>query len=226
MRSHQRGVPLIKNLLHVGGLSCTNASEPWVIHFGAMLPPMVIITHDAKTYMHQAQEPTQFQTARSKKAQSRASSMAQKERRELMLGTRALLKESTRAGSNGSAEASQRLHAKAASKNAGAASLRAPTTTCRTEVELLKGLEDASQNLRRLVTNACSSDSPHPLRNYMRKYRKVRLHQQMSSRVARSVVQEEDWSFGAKDLVDKVFTRDFPPEDGASGSSIEKEAVR
>jgi hypothetical protein len=176
---------------------------------------MVVITHDAKTYMHQAQEPAQFQTVQSKKAQRRASATAQKERRELMLEARALLKESTRAGINGSAEASQRLQAKAASKKAGAASLRAPTTTWRTEVELLKGLEDASQNLRRLVTNARSSDSPHPLRNYRRKYHKVRrLHQQMSSRIARSAVHEEDWSFVVKDLVDKAFTRDLPPATG------------
>ncbi|KAK1654074.1 hypothetical protein QYE76_071879 [Lolium multiflorum] len=158
MRSHQRGVPLIKNLLHVGGLS----SEPWVIHFGAMLPPMVVITHDTKTYMHQAQELAQFQTVQFKKAQRRASAMTQKERRELLLEARALLKESTRASVNGDAEASQRLQAKAASRKAGAASLCAPTTTRCTEVELLKGLEDASQNLRRLVTNARSSDSPHP----------------------------------------------------------------
>jgi hypothetical protein len=173
MRSNQRGAPLIKNPLHAGGLSRANTSEPWVIHFGSKLPPMVVITHDAKMYMHQAQEPTQFQTARSKKAQRQASTMAQKERRELMLETRALLKESTMASIKGKAEAFQRLHAKTISKRAGAASPCALTPTLRTKVELLKVLEDASRDLRRLVTNARRSSSPHPLHNYRRKYRKV-----------------------------------------------------
>ncbi|KAK1611872.1 hypothetical protein QYE76_035545 [Lolium multiflorum] len=191
------------------------------------MPPMVVITHDAKTYMHQAQEPAQFQTMQSKKAQRRPSATAQKERRELMLEARALLKESTRASINGSTEASQRLQAKAASKKAGVASLRAPKTIWRNELELLKGLEDASQNLRRLVTNARSSDSPHPLRNYRRKYRKVqRLHQQMSSRIAQNAVLDEDWSFGAKDLADEVLSCDLLPDKRASESSSVKEVVR
>jgi hypothetical protein len=191
MRSHQRGVPLIKNLLHNGGLSRANTSEPWVIHFGSKLPPMVVITHDAKTYMHQAQEPAQFQTVQSKKAQRRASVTAQKERRELMLEARALLKESTMADIKGDAEAFQCPHAKTISKMAGAASLCAPTPTLQNEVELLKGLEDASQDLRRLVTNTRTSASPHPLRNYRRKYRKVqRLHQQMSSRITQNTMLE------------------------------------
>ncbi|KAM0918026.1 hypothetical protein ACQ4PT_009389 [Festuca glaucescens] len=57
------------------------------------------------------------------------------------------------------------------------------------------------------MASARLSDSPHPLRNYRRKYRKVQnLQQQISSRIAQCAVPEEDWSLDAKDLADKVFT--------------------
>jgi hypothetical protein len=137
-----------------------------------------------------------------------------------LLEARALLKESTMADIKGDAEAFQCPHAKTISKMAGAASLCAPTPTLQNEVELLKGLEDASQDLRRLVTNTRTSASPHPLRNYRRKYRKVqRLHQQMSSRIAQNAVLDKDWSFDAKDVADKVLACDLLPDKRVSKSS-------
>ncbi|KAM0901363.1 hypothetical protein ACQ4PT_020050 [Festuca glaucescens] len=186
------------------------------IHFGTR-PPIVFFEVGAKVYMHQAQDPAQFQVVQSKKAQRRAAAKAKKQRRELMLEARALLKESTRAEIRGDVEASQRLRVMAINRRTGVASLRATTstpppalpapTTGRTEVELLEGLEAASYNLRRLMASARLSDSPHPLRNYRRKYRKVQnLQQQISSRIAQCAVPEEDWSLDAKDLADKVFT--------------------
>lgn len=60
-----------------------------MIHFGSSFPPMVVVEVGTKMFIHQAQEPVQFQTARSKKAQRRASAMAKKERHELMLEVRA-----------------------------------------------------------------------------------------------------------------------------------------
>ena len=179
---------------------------------------MVVIELGDKLYMHQAQEPAQFQTVQSRKAQRREAAKFKKERRELMLEARALLKESTRADMKGDLEAAQRLRVKAANKRAGATNLQTsatmtlplkpPTPTPRrTEVELLEGLEAISDNLRRLMANARLSESPHPLRNYRRKYRKVQLlHQQITSRIAQSTVPEEDWFLGARDLADKVFT--------------------
>ncbi|KAK1665875.1 hypothetical protein QYE76_054034 [Lolium multiflorum] len=186
------------------------------IHFGTR-PPTVFFEVGAKVYMHQAQDPAQFQVVQSKKAQRRAAAKAKKERRELMLEARALLKESTRAEMRGDVEAAERLRIMAINRRTGAASLRAPTptpppalpapTTRRTEVELLEGLEAASYNLRRLMASTRLSDSPHPLRNYRKRYRKVQnLQQQISSRIAQCAVPEEDWSLDAKDLVDKVFT--------------------
>jgi hypothetical protein len=64
----------------------------------------------------------------SKKAQRREAAKAKKERRELILEARALLKESTKADMKGDMEAAQRLRAKAANRQAGAASHHAPTT--------------------------------------------------------------------------------------------------
>lgn len=187
-----------------------------MIQFGS-LPPMVVFEVGSKMYVHQAQDFAQFQLMQSKKAQRRATAKAKKERRELMLEARALLNESTRAEIRGDVEAAQRLRVKAANRRTGAASLHAPVATSssapptsitrRTEVELLEGLEAASYNLRRLMTNARLSDSPHPLRNYRRKYQKVQhLQQQISSRIAQSAVPKEDWSLGTMDLADKVFT--------------------
>ena len=139
----------------------------------------------------------------SKKALRQEAAKVKKERRELMLEARALLKESTRADMKGDVKAAQRLCTRAANRRASVASLHTPTTTThsepskatprRTEVELLEGLEAMSHNLRRLMANARLSDSPHPLRNYRRKYRKVQLlHQQIASRIAQSTVPEED----------------------------------
>ena len=67
-----------------------------MIQFGSM-PPMVVIELGEKVYMHQAQDPAKFQTVQSKKALRREAAKVKKERRELMLEARALLKESTRA---------------------------------------------------------------------------------------------------------------------------------
>lgn len=56
------------------------------------------------------------------------------------------------------------------------------------------------------MTNARLTNSPHPLRNYRRKYSKVqRLHQLVRSRIAQSTVPDVDWSLNAMELADKVF---------------------
>ena len=92
-----------------------------------------------------------------------------------------------------------------------------------------------SYDLRRLMANARLSNSPHPQLNYRRKYRKVQLlHQQIASRIAQSTVLEEDWSLGAMDLADKVFTYrstlippyDLFPDDWAYEPCKVKELVR
>jgi hypothetical protein len=172
--------PLIKDHLHAGGLY--NYTEPMTVHFGS-LPPTTFFEIGTKVYMHQAQDPAQFQVVQSKKAQRRAAAKAKKEHRELMLEARALLKESTRVEIKGDVEAAQRLRVKAANRRTCAASLQAPTststptpptlTTRRTEVELIEGLEAAAYILRRQMASARLSDSPHLLRNCRRKYRKV-----------------------------------------------------
>ena len=130
---------------------------------------MVVFEIGSKVYTHQARDPTQLQVVQSKKAQ-------RLERHELMLEACALLKESIRAEIQGDVGATQRLRIKAANLQTGAAYLHAhaatsltapPTpTTWLTEVELLEGLEAASYNLRRLMTNVCLSNSTYPLRNY------------------------------------------------------------
>jgi succinylglutamate desuccinylase len=84
--------------------------------------------------------------------------------------------------------------------------MAAPTVE-RTEAELLEALEAVSSNLRRYMSYARHSSSPHPLRNYRRKYRKVqRLHQQVAFRMAQSTVPQEDWSLNTGVLLNKVFT--------------------
>jgi hypothetical protein len=192
---HRYRAPLIKDHLHGGELY--NYTEPMKVHFG-LLPPTTFFEIGAKGYMHQAQDPAQFQVVQSKKARRRAATKAKKERRELMLEARALLKETTRAEIKGDEEAAQRLRVKAANRRTGVASLRVPTptstptpptpTTRRIKVELIKGLEAASYILRRQMASARLSDSPHPLRNCRRKYRKVQwLQQQISSQIAECV---------------------------------------
>ena len=99
-----------------------------MIQFGSM-PPMVVIELGEKVYMHQAQDPAQFQTVQSKQALRREAAKVKKERRELMVEARALLKESTRADMKGDVEAAQRLRTKAANRWASVASLNTPTTT-------------------------------------------------------------------------------------------------
>ena len=111
---------------HAGGISRGSNLEPVMIQFGSM-PPMVVIELGEKVYMHQAQDPAQFQTVQSKKAQRREAAKAKKERRELMLEARALLKESTSADLKGDVEASQCLRTRAANRRARAASHHAPT---------------------------------------------------------------------------------------------------
>lgn len=134
-----------------------------------------------------------------------------------MLEARALLKKSAVAEMKGDFPAAQRLRTKANNRRATTATLRAPTPTPavetptptveRTEVELLDALEDVSSNLRRHMSFARHASSPHPLRNYRRRYRKVqRLHQQISSRIAQVTVPEEDWSLDTGVLLDRVFT--------------------
>jgi hypothetical protein len=127
------------------------------------------------------------------------------------------LKKSVVAEIKGDVQAAQRLRAKAVNRSTGAATVRVPTSTPvqevptpvveRTEVELLEALEAVSSNLRRHMSFARHATSPHPLRNYRRRYRKVqRLHQQISSRIVQSTVPNEDWSLDTGILLDKVFT--------------------
>uniref|UniRef100_A0ACD5U6I6 Uncharacterized protein n=1 Tax=Avena sativa TaxID=4498 RepID=A0ACD5U6I6_AVESA len=206
---------------------------------------MVTFKHGDKVYMHQAQDPAQFQAMESKKAQKRAVAKAKRERREIMLEARSLLKRSVIAEIKGDTEASQRLRVQAANRRTTASSVRAPAqgpepgiptpTAQRTEVELLEALEVVSFDLRRLMTNARLSHSPHRLRNHRRKYQKVQhLHRKISSRIAQSAVPEEDWSLDAMELAHKVFTYgntlnppyDLFPDQWANEPSKIKELVR
>lgn len=195
--------------------------------------------------MQQAQDVTQFQEAQSKKQRKRASAKAKKERRTLMLEARTLLKESVVAEIKGDIQAAQKLRVKASNRRSSTASLRAPDpaatpklptpTVQHTEVELLEALEAVSDNLRRHISHARRANSPHPLRNYRRKYRKVqRLHQLVSSRIAQSSVPEEDWSLDTSVLIKKVFKfpsileppYDLFPDEWACEPTKIKEKVR
>jgi hypothetical protein len=95
------------------------------IQFGSM-PLMISFTHGDKVYVHQTQDPAQFQVMESKKAQKRAVAKAKKERRELMLEARALLKNSVKADMNGNMEAAQRLRVQAANRRITASMVHAP----------------------------------------------------------------------------------------------------
>lgn len=195
--------------------------------------------------MQQAQDVTQFQEAQSKKQCKRASAKTKKERRTLMLEARTLLKESVVAEIKGDIQAAQKLRVKASNRRSSTASLRAPDpaatpklptpTVQHTEVELLEPLEAVSDNLRRHISHARRANSPHPLRNYRRKYRKVqRLHQLVSSRIAQSSVPEEDWSLDTSVLIKKVFKfpsileppYDLFPDEWACEPTKIKEKVR
>jgi hypothetical protein len=105
-----------------------------------------------------------------------------------MLEARALLKKSVVPDIKGDVQVAQQLRMKETNTRTGAATFRTPMTPHveevaaptveRTEVELLEALEALSSNLRRHISYARHASSPHPLRNYRRKYRKVqRLHQ-------------------------------------------------
>ncbi|KAM0829813.1 hypothetical protein ACQ4PT_066636 [Festuca glaucescens] len=181
----------------------------------------------------------------SKKAQKRAVAKAKRERRKLMLEAHALLKNSVMTEMKGNTEAAQRLRVQAANRRAAATLVRAPTPGAepeipkpiaqRTEVELLEALEAVSFDLRRLMTNARLSRSPHRLRNHRRKYQKVQhLHPMISSRIAQSAVPNEDWSLGAMEIAHKVFTYgntlnppyDLFPDQWANEPSKVKELVQ
>ena len=134
-----------------------------------------------------------------------------------MIEAQALLKKSVVADMKGDVRAAQQPRAKAVNRRAATTTLCTPTPTNvqevpalaveRTEVELLEALEATSGDLRRKMSFARHEASPHPLRNYRRKYRKVqRLHQQISSRIAQSTVPDEDWSLDTGVVLDKVFT--------------------
>ena len=94
---------------------------------------MVFVEQGGRVYMHQAQDLAHFQTVQLKKALRREAAKAKKERRELMLEARALLKESTRANMKEDVEATQRLHTRAANRRASAAFLHASTMTSHSE---------------------------------------------------------------------------------------------
>ncbi|KAF0929058.1 hypothetical protein E2562_015173 [Oryza meyeriana var. granulata] len=177
---------------------------PYVIHFGSQ-PPVMVFEYRSKIYEIQ-----------SKKQHKRPSAKAKKERRNLMLEARTLLKESAVAEIKRDIQAAQRLRFKAANRGSSTASLRIsippaapkPSTPIvqHMEMELLEALEAIFDNLRRHMSHARRAYSPHPLCNYRRKYHKVQqLHQLVSSCIAQGTVLEEDWSLGAFDLTDKVF---------------------
>ncbi|KAF0932326.1 hypothetical protein E2562_009585, partial [Oryza meyeriana var. granulata] len=129
------------------------------------------------------QELAQFEVMQSKKARKRAAAKTKKERRTLMLEARYLLMKAVVTKLKGDIEGADQLRGKASNRRAHAATLQAPPQVSiedilkpnmqRSEVELLESLEAASSNRRRLMTNARLSSSPHPLRNYRRKYSKV-----------------------------------------------------
>src|SRR5579859_1645619 len=198
------------------GLRCANADEiPLLVTFGTH-PPVAVFEHRNKTYIHQVQDPVLFQKLESQKVQKRACAKAKKERRELMVQARTLLKRSTMAEVRGDVHTAQRLRVQANNRRASHATLLPGTSTPaqstsippveHTEVELLEALEAVSNDLHRQMVHARHASSPHPLRNYRRKYRKVQqLHQQVSARIAWSTVPEEDWSLDVRDLSHRVF---------------------
>ena len=178
---------------------------------------MAVFEHGAKTYMHMTQDLAQFQRMLSKKAQKQAAAKAKRERRDLMLEARALLKKLVVEEVKGDLRAAQQLRAKATNRRATVAVTQAPIPTLtpdaptasvqHTEVELLEALEEVSSLLRRQMSSARHASSPHPLRNYRRKYRKVQqLHQLISSRIAQCTVPKEDWSLDTTILIGKVCT--------------------
>lgn len=121
----------------------------------------------------------------------------------MMMEARTLLKKSAVAEIKGDIRGAQQLRVKANNRRATSAALRTSTTTPpqdapvlavqHTEVELLEALEAVSSHLRQQMMYARRASSPHPLRNYRRKYHKVqRLHQQVSARIAQSAIPQED----------------------------------
>ncbi|KAF0918695.1 hypothetical protein E2562_025821 [Oryza meyeriana var. granulata] len=187
----------------------------------------------------------QLYEIQSKKQRKRASAKAKKECLNLMLEARTLLKVSVVAEIKGDIQAAQKLRLKAANKRSSTASLRNSTLIAipkppapivqHTKVELLEALEAVSDNLCWHMSHARRACSPHPLRNYQRKYHKVqRLHQLVSSRIAQGAVPEEDWCLGAFDLADKVFKYpntleppyDLFPDEWAHEPTKIKEQVR
>lgn len=73
-------LPHVKAANATRGLNvATNTQAPFLVHFGQF--PVVIFEHGDKTYVHQTQDPAQFEKVLSKKAQKRASAKAKKQRR-------------------------------------------------------------------------------------------------------------------------------------------------
>ena len=69
---------------HVGGASIDiNIEDPPLIHFGRV-PPGAIFEHHAKTYMHRARDPVNFQMLQSRNAQKRASAKVKVEHEDLI----------------------------------------------------------------------------------------------------------------------------------------------
>ena len=141
------------------GARCATTDEiPLLVTFGTH-PPVAVFEHRNKTYIHQTQNPVLFQKLESHKAQKRAFAKAKKERRELILEARALLKKSTMAEVKGDVHTAQRLRVQANNRRASHATLLPGTSTPtqsapvppveHTEVELLEALEAVSNNLRR-----------------------------------------------------------------------------
>ena len=172
----------MNGLLLVGGFNATNTEVPLLIHFGSF-PPVAVFEHGNKMYVHQTQDPAQFATARSRKAQKQAAAKTKRERRSLMLEARTLLKKSTAAEMKGDIQVSQKLRVQANNRRTSVEVLQPATLIAapsvpkpavqHTEVELLETLEAISGNLRRHMSSARHANNPHPLRNYRRKYRKV-----------------------------------------------------
>src|SRR5579859_2146684 len=133
------------------GLRCVNADEiPLLVTFGTH-PPVAVFEHRDKTYIHQVQDPVLFQKLESQKAQKYACAKAKKERHELMVQARTLLKRSAIAEVRGDMHTAQRLRVQANNRRASHATLPTGTSALaqstpvppveHTEVELLEALE-------------------------------------------------------------------------------------
>src|SRR5579859_3606677 len=117
----------VKVVQEAEGLRCANADEvPLLITFGTHAP-VAVFEHRDKTYIHQVQDPVLFQKLESQKVQKCACAKAKKERHELMVQARTLLKRSAMMEVRGDVRTVQRLCVQANNRRASHATL--PTGT-------------------------------------------------------------------------------------------------